>query len=81
MFEDIPLDTRHHTWKTKPKFPREWRMSEERQQKLHDIRKEAFLLDSGKQRNGTLIDGVELIAASLSPRPREAVSELLPVRS
>ncbi|KAI1826108.1 mitochondrial ribosomal subunit protein-domain-containing protein [Xylaria intraflava] len=61
MFEDIPLDTRHHTFKVKPKFPIEWRMTEERRKFIDDTRAELLLLDNAKIQAGTLVDGVEKI--------------------
>ncbi|KAK0708384.1 mitochondrial ribosomal subunit protein-domain-containing protein [Lasiosphaeris hirsuta] len=69
MFEDIPLDTRHHTFKRKPKFPVEWRMSEERRAELEAQRKKAFLLDESKRMNGTLIDGVRSIQEAVLTLP------------
>lgn len=68
-FEDIPLDTRHHVVKTKPKFPKEWRMTPQRKQELEAIRQQALIEDERKRREGTLIDGKEIIAKALSPRP------------
>jgi small subunit ribosomal protein S35 len=63
MFEDVPLDTRHHTFKVKPKFPKEWRMTEERRKFLEDTRQKALLLDQTKEEEGTLIDGKAKITA------------------
>ncbi|KAH9900062.1 mitochondrial ribosomal protein [Xylariomycetidae sp. FL2044] len=57
MFEDVPLDTRHHTFKVKPKFPREWRMTEQRRQELEDTRQKSLLLDQTKEEAGQLVDG------------------------
>ncbi|KAJ8111579.1 hypothetical protein ONZ43_g5588 [Nemania bipapillata] len=54
MFEDIPLDTRHHTFKVKPKFPVEWRMTEERRKFLEDTRQQSLLLDQQKEEAGSL---------------------------
>lgn len=56
-FEDIPLDTRHHTFKTKPKFPREWRITPERQAQLDAGRAEALKLDQARMESGLLVDG------------------------
>jgi small subunit ribosomal protein S35 len=56
-FEDVPLDTRHHTFKTKPKFPREWRITPERQAQLDAGRAEALKLDQARAEGGLLVDG------------------------
>ncbi|TRX97244.1 hypothetical protein FHL15_002038 [Xylaria flabelliformis] len=67
MFEDVPLDTRHHTFKVKPKFPKEWRMTEERQRFLEDTRQKALLLDQAKEEEGTLVNGAEKVNAFFNP--------------
>ncbi|KAK3350161.1 mitochondrial ribosomal subunit protein-domain-containing protein [Lasiosphaeria hispida] len=77
MFEDIPLDTRHHIFKAKPKFPVEWRMNEERRAELEDQRKKALLLDESKRMNGTLVDGVRSIQEAFVTFP-EPVASLQP---
>ncbi|KAI1211739.1 mitochondrial ribosomal protein [Annulohypoxylon truncatum] len=69
MFEDIPLDTRHHTCKTKPKFPREWRMSEDRRKFLEDTRQQSLLLDQTKEEAGSLINGKDRIEQFFIEQP------------
>jgi small subunit ribosomal protein S35 len=65
MFEDIPLDTRHHTFKQQYRFPKEWRLTEERKKELGARRKEALLLDEKKRAEGSLIDGMQAIQQAL----------------
>ncbi|KAG8168585.1 hypothetical protein KVR01_001334 [Diaporthe batatas] len=67
-FADIPLDLRHHTFKVKPKFPKEWRLSEERVEELAQQRRQAALADKVKQEDGTLVDGVQTIQQALASR-------------
>ncbi|KAJ8129491.1 hypothetical protein O1611_g4140 [Lasiodiplodia mahajangana] len=67
MFEDVPLDTRHHTFKVRPKFPKEWRMTEERRKFLEDTRQKALLLDQAKEETGTLVDGEEKVNLFFNP--------------
>ncbi|KAK3937907.1 mitochondrial ribosomal subunit protein-domain-containing protein [Diplogelasinospora grovesii] len=81
MFEDVPLDTRHHTFKAKPKFPVEWRMTEERKKELENLRRQALLLDQAKQKEGTLISGVERVQAALAAPPEPAAREPVMVRA
>lgn len=66
MFEDIPLDTRHHKFKTRIKFPKEWYLTEERKKQLGEQRKQALLLDEQKRQSGTLVDGVDAIQQALA---------------
>ncbi|KAK1762407.1 37S ribosomal protein S24, mitochondrial [Phialemonium atrogriseum] len=82
-FEDIPLDTRHHTFKTKPKFPKEWRLTPERRAELEALRQQSFLLDESKKNEGALVDGSQRIQHALAPPPASdiqgKVAELLTV--
>lgn len=76
-FEDIPLDTRHHTFKfNKPKMPKEWRITDERLAELDAYRKEVESKDMQLAAGGQLVDGVKMIEAALASRPEEA--EALP---
>ncbi|KAH0426171.1 hypothetical protein CcaCcLH18_10499 [Colletotrichum camelliae] len=60
-FEDIPLDTRHHQSKEKPRFPVEWRMTEERRKELAAFREQGEKADAAKIEDGLLIDGMGTI--------------------
>lgn len=81
MFDDIPLDMRHHTFKVKPKFPREWRMSEERRKFLEDTRQKSLLLDQTKEEAGALINGKEKIDQFFSaPKPQNNVPDYIRTR-
>lgn len=70
-FEDIPLDTRHHRVQAKPRFPKEWLMTEERQRFLDDYRKQAKLAELERAESGQLVDGKEAIDGYLAGRMRE----------
>lgn len=77
-FEDIPLDLRHHKFRVKPKFPREWRMSDERVAQIEAYREETKLLEDLKKQDGTLVDGVAIINKAIAARSaKEAVPELV----
>jgi small subunit ribosomal protein S35 len=78
MFEDIPLDTRHHKFKQQIKFPKEWYLTEERKMELEAQRKQALLLDEAKRTEGLLVDGREAIEkALLNAKKEEVVVPLL----
>ncbi|KAG4417454.1 hypothetical protein IFR04_009407 [Cadophora malorum] len=64
-FEDIPLDTRHHHFKAKPQFPKEWALTEARKQELHQYRQAMMLKDQQKEITGQLIDGIKQIEEGL----------------
>ena len=79
-FEDIPLDLRHHTFKVKPKFPKEWRLSEERVAELAKHRRQAALADKIKQEEGTLVDGIQTIQRAIATRkPKEELPQMVGV--
>lgn len=81
------MDTRHHTFKIKPQFPREWRMTEDRKRHLTELRSQAYLLDSTKKTEGALIDGRARIRQALAPPAdedanlEEKLAELLTVNA
>lgn len=77
MFEDVPLDTRHHTVKVKPKFPKEWRMTPERMQELEDSRQKSLLLDQRRAEAGSLIDGAQMIETRFRQAEPAPVAELV----
>ncbi|KAI4600785.1 37S ribosomal protein S24, mitochondrial [Pestalotiopsis sp. 9143b] len=60
-FADIPLDTRHHQIKNKPKFPKEWYITVDRMAELEQQREKALLLDQAKEDAGSLVDGSQVI--------------------
>ncbi|KAI0811476.1 mitochondrial ribosomal subunit protein-domain-containing protein [Xylaria sp. FL0064] len=81
MFEDVPLDTRHHTFRVKPKFPKEWRMTEERRKFLEDTRQKTLLLDQKKEEEGTLVNGAEKINAFFNaPGPQSSIPAMAHAR-
>ena len=61
MFTDVPLDTRHHQFKQKKRFPVHWRLTEERAREIEAAREQALLLDQQKAEAGTLVDGAERV--------------------
>ena len=80
-FEDVPLDTRHHVFKTKPKFPKEWRLTEERRAELAASRENAELKDQRRMLTGAIVDGIKQIEIALArpPSAREALPEMVMV--
>ncbi|CAK7213317.1 37S ribosomal protein S24, mitochondrial [Sporothrix curviconia] len=79
-FEDVPLDTRHHKFKYKPKFPREWRLTEARKEELKTLRAASFELDQKMLASGSLIDGTQQAASLGAPVAAEKVPEMARLR-
>lgn len=62
--------------KIKPKFPLEWRMSEERMQQVVAYRDEVRRLEETKKATGKLVDGAQVITKALASR---RASQAVPV--
>ncbi|KAK3995768.1 mitochondrial ribosomal subunit protein-domain-containing protein [Cladorrhinum sp. PSN332] len=77
-FADIPLDTRHHKFTVKPKYPKEWYLTPERKAQLEAERMEMMRLDEIKRLNGALVDGVLAIEAAKAAESAEAEAVLVP---
>lgn len=69
-FEDIPLDTRHHKFKVKHKFPKEWLLTEERKKEIEEERRRSYHLDQKKKTEGGIIDGLLTIKGRVAPKMR-----------
>ncbi|CAK7263538.1 37S ribosomal protein S24, mitochondrial [Sporothrix epigloea] len=76
-FEDVPLDTRHHKFKYKPKFPREWRLTETRKEELEALRAASFEMDQKMLASGSLVDGEQEVAALGAPAAADKVSQMV----
>jgi small subunit ribosomal protein S35 len=62
----VPLDTRHHYFKKTPKFPEEWKMTNQRANELARYRQQLAERDQQKELAGKLIDGIKQIEASIA---------------
>ncbi|KAK5987117.1 Mitochondrial ribosomal small subunit protein 24 [Cladobotryum mycophilum] len=81
-FADVPLDLRHHEVKVKPRFPKEWRMTEERRKELDEYRTHAAIGDIQRAEGGLLVDGQKVIDDYLMQKlaeeqAKEKVAELV----
>lgn len=65
----MPLDLRHHPIKPKPKFPVEWRLTEDRKKELAEIRAASHLRDLKRGEEGKLIDGSEVLKQLMERQP------------
>ncbi|RKF53243.1 putative 37s ribosomal protein [Golovinomyces cichoracearum] len=63
--EDIPISTKHHTFKKVPQFPREWIINESRQKELEKHRRELLKKDKDLETEGLLVDGVSYVQKML----------------
>lgn len=87
-FADVALDTRHYdrahkAEKPRAKFPREWRMTPDRQKQLAEDRAQIARGEARRAEDGLLVDGQERIDGYLMQRlaeeQRKAAAEPLAV--
>lgn len=76
MFEDIPLDFRHHKYKPKLEFPNEWKLTPEIKQQLEASRQERLLAERLRQERGQVPDGVKVIQAFVKHQPLPGPSRM-----
>jgi len=76
MFEDVPFDFRHHTPRSRLKFPEQWKMTAEKKARLEEQRMKAVEAERERVR-GRLVDGEEALRVAL-PLPK-AQEEAVPM--
>ncbi|KAG5929519.1 hypothetical protein E4U53_002436 [Claviceps sorghi] len=74
-FADVPLDLRHHKVRQRPRFPKKWRMTEERRWELKAHRSLAAKEDVERAEQGLLVDGAKVIDAYLMQKLAEEEEE------
>ena len=77
MFEDVPLDFRHHKFKRKVEFPDEWKLNKRRRDELKEERERRVIEDRRKEEEGKMIDGASIIAEAMKRLPVRDESRVL----
>ncbi|KAL8928568.1 MAG: hypothetical protein Q9208_001802 [Pyrenodesmia sp. 3 TL-2023] len=75
MFEDVPLDFRHHKPKPRFEFPEKWKLTKQRKEQLAANWRQGALKDQEREEAGQLIDGSKVIEQVL-----EAISMQAPAQ-
>ncbi|KGO64126.1 hypothetical protein PITC_087120 [Penicillium italicum] len=65
-FADVPLDLRHHKYKTRLQFPESWNMTETRRSQLAARRKERL---AAEETRAALVDGNSVISDAIKTLP------------
>ncbi|CAI7660001.1 unnamed protein product [Penicillium viridicatum] len=65
-FADIPLDLRHHKYKTRLQFPESWNMTETRRSQLAARRKERL---AAEETRAALVDGNSVVSDAIKTLP------------
>lgn len=66
MFEDVPLDFRHHRFKKKNEFPEEWKITPERRMQLEEGRRAREQAEQERVDAGRLVDGRAIVKQALA---------------
>ena len=77
MFEDVPLDFRHHKFKRKPTFPDGWKLSQERRDQIEGERERRALEEGKKEQDGRIIVGAQIIEEAMKSLPVRNDSRVL----
>ncbi|KAL9033982.1 MAG: hypothetical protein Q9180_005657 [Flavoplaca navasiana] len=72
MFEDVPIDFRHHKSKPRFEFPENWKLTEERRAQLEENRRQRVLVEKEREEAGRLVDGAKVIEQVMEALARKA---------
>lgn len=65
MFEDVPLDFRHHKPKKQWVFPEDWKLDAAKRQRLVEDRQKQAELEDGRRQVGDVVQGRLLLSKAL----------------
>lgn len=77
MFEDVPLDFRHHKFKPKREFPEEWRLTKEKKKGLEEGRRLKLEQEREREVQGKLVEGVRVVEEAMKRLPVRDESRVL----
>jgi small subunit ribosomal protein S35 len=69
MFEDVPLDFRHHKFKRRVEFPEEWKLNQERMALLEDGRQNREAVARKREEEGRIVIGSQIIEEAMQALP------------
>ena len=77
MFEDVPLDFRHHRFKKRVEFPEEWKLTGERRKQLEVERQKKGEQERERVMLGQVVDGAQIVREALAAMPVRDESRVL----
>ena len=77
MYEDVPLDFRHHKYKPKLQFPEDWKLTPERKERLEAERLENKKAETQRELWGQRPNGIRAIEAMLNGKITEEARVLV----
>ena len=69
MFEDVPLDFRHHKFKRRVEFPERWKLSAERRESLEEARQKRLVTERQREEEGKVVVGSQIIEEAMQALP------------
>lgn len=69
LFEDVPLDFRHHKVESRPEFPEEWKLDQGRKARLEAGRRERAEEESRREQLGAVVTGASVIEMAMLKVP------------
>lgn len=76
-FEDVPLDFRHHKFKSRPEFPEGWKLDGKRREQLEVDRRQRAVADGVREEEGRMVVGASIIEEAMKALPVRDESRVL----
>ena len=77
MFEDVPLDFRHHRFKRRAEFPEGWKLNQERMERLEEGRQKRLVGERQREEEGRVVVGSQIIEEAMQALPVRDESKVL----
>ena len=77
MFEDVPLDFRHHRFKRRAEFPERWKLNQERMERLEEGRQKRLVGERQREEEGRVVVGSQIIDEAMQALPVRDESKVL----
>ena len=77
MFEDVPLDFRHHRFKKRLEFPDDWKLTPARKMQLEQEWRRGIAQEEQKMIAGNIVDGGKILQEAMAAMPVRDDSRLL----
>ncbi|KAL6721374.1 37S ribosomal protein S24, mitochondrial [Lecanora helva] len=77
MFEDVPLDFRHHRVEVKPVFPEGWKWGRARREGVEERRRQMEVLEGKREEEGRVVVGASVIEEAMKALPVRDESRVL----
>ena len=77
MFEDVPLDFRHHRFKRRAEFPEGWKLNQERMERLEEGRQKRLVGERQREEEERVVVGSQIIEEAMQALPVRVESKVL----